>query len=446
MTTSCATYRLGLPVNILDQIGIFFAFATACGFLYELRFHDATVIKLHRALILRLRAMRKGGLENLFYSAVLISSNFFGTIYGPRRRSTYLIGFVSARSWKASSTLALTYCVIAPICVTAIAMSITQLYEDADEKLFSSTASILVISYTLLCILVLVIYAFVLIECDKQIHTETKHLLIFFAFTPFNIFFALAIISSQFYTPYGYNTLFGYLFHQIPYSFLNIYIVCFLSTIIITIWIAPYTAPIAPLIAHIPSILLIFLSLSSDAHFNNSSSFDATHFIIRPIIVMLMVAILITPIAVTFYSDFARRVRLYNLLIILNYLGIVSILTIVASIVWEWVAIFLTIWGAFYVFITINGLAYTISVAIISVISFVTFFALTTYIPTIINLSVIITYPTWRLFSYISYFILLNIQMMLTSPKKIFGLRASTFAISCLMSGIFLTTINVFLE
>ena len=73
----------------------------------------------------------------------------------------------------------------------------------------------------------------------------------------------------------------------------------------------------------------------------------------------------------------------------------------------------------------------------------ITLFASTTYIPTFINVLFLILYPIWDIMSTLLRYTFINFQIFMTSRKRIFGLRFSSFAAGCTASAAILLVIKV---
>lgn len=61
-------------------------------------------------------------------------------------------------------------------------------------------------------------------------------------------------------------------------------------------------------------------------------------------------------------------------------------------------------------------------------------FASTTYIPTIMNLLFLFLYPVWSISSTLISYLFANMMIIITSSKRIFGLRVSSFVVGCIVS------------
>lgn len=527
----------------LDHIGIFVAAASFFGFLYELRLKDRTIERWHRNFVRKLGRARKYDVSSIFYRSLKVSGRILTAIYGTRRSDTYIFGYVSSRSWKASCTISVVYCIIIPLSGIGILGIIL-----STDKI----APLIYLAYTILSVIFIKVFSEFLIKKGLPLHRESRFAVVCLSFAPVTVyalfltaFFTIRLIwfdlTSDHYT----------LYILLP-SLFPLYLISILTSLIVSFWLTPWAVLVSPALAHTAPTLLVFLVFIIFGIFAGNGELTIYLMVVLEVIVILATASMISIVAVPFFPAFLLKYKIYNISLISLFLAQIFLLDFILTDYWVYFAIGMAIWGIFFAFIIINGLADTLSVAItrqiidsilkkmrwyrllyflfvdiagailcttivfmviiawinivyilflsqevkevlISIGSFgdyvivvhevinsavkaiifldflslyniftegvgikigdldphtamavaittlfstVAIFASTTYIPTIINIFFLIFYPIWDIIHHISRISIVNLQIILTSGKKIFGLRVSSFYVGCVIAAL----------
>lgn len=350
-------------MSTIESISIFVAAASFFGFLYEMRFKDEIIAKRHNILVANLDKFSKFELISVFYRSIELSEKILSYIYGERRNEYYILGYISNRSWKASTTIAIIYCLISPVCVGLIIVAVSNLFFD-DSPTLNARQVISLLFYMLLTLAALYSFVVFLIKTGLKLPVEARFVVVFSSFVPLTIWLLVIVFGSAIGLYFSSGKIPDYILNEVAPSLFVLYITSVLTAFLVSIWLYPISSIVSPILAHTTPALLVFGAIIIYGIFFINPPNPIYSSLFYSIIVIVLFAATLSTILIPFHSELLRTYRFYNASLISIYFSQFLLLYYVLDRYWAYFAIFMAVWGIVYTFVIINGLADTISVAI----------------------------------------------------------------------------------